>query len=312
MVSRWSPPNELNKIGTIIYTGHILGTVFYIGLSGYISRHLTWEYIFYITGGTSMLWLLLWAIFAYDSPQENIFIGEWEKDYITTTLKYVQISKRISAQQVPWGSIIQSSPFWAILVAQTCSNWGWYMILIELPLFLKTTLNLKVSYSGLVSSAMIVLTWIFAMSLSIIMDKLYKYRKISKTNLRKVSNFIASFIPMMCCIGMTFGICRKVLTLSLLLIMITTMGGIYVGHMLNHIDIASNYAGILISLTNTIATLPGILIPIFIGKLSMDEGGMTLQCWKIVFYSCAVFYFVETVAYMFFASGETEEWNVLM
>lgn len=40
------------------------------------------------------------------------------------------------------------------------------------------------------------------------------------------------------------------------------------GFLSNHIDIAPNYAGTLMAITNTAATLPGIIMPIFVGAIT--------------------------------------------
>lgn len=50
-------------------------------------------------------------------------------------------------------------------------------------------------------------------------------------------------------------------------IAIVTSGAVYCGYFINHIDIAPNYAGILMAVTNTVATVPGILVPILVGRL---------------------------------------------
>ena len=46
------------------------------------------------------------------------------------------------------------------------------------------------------------------------------------------------------------------------------MAGKFCGFLSNHIDIASNYAGTLIALTNTFATIPGFIVPLFVGQLT--------------------------------------------
>lgn len=45
-------------------------------------------------------------------------------------------------------------------------------------------------------------------------------------------------------------------------------GGIYSGYVVNHIDIAPNYAGTLYGITNAIATIPGWLAPMTVGALT--------------------------------------------
>lgn len=49
---------------------------------------------------------------------------------------------------------------------------------------------------------------------------------------------------------------------------ITSIGGMFCGFLSNHIDIAPNYAGTLMAITNTAATLPGIIVPIFVGTIT--------------------------------------------
>lgn len=49
---------------------------------------------------------------------------------------------------------------------------------------------------------------------------------------------------------------------------ITTIGGMFCGFLSNHIDIAPNYAGTLMAITNTSATLPGIIVPVFVGVMT--------------------------------------------
>ena len=46
---------------------------------------------------------------------------------------------------VPWKSLLTSGPFWAILVAHTCNNFGWYMLLVELPTYMKHILRFNIS-----------------------------------------------------------------------------------------------------------------------------------------------------------------------
>lgn len=46
---------------------------------------------------------------------------------------------------VPWKALLTSGPFWAILVAHTCNNFGWYMLLVELPSYMKHILRFNVS-----------------------------------------------------------------------------------------------------------------------------------------------------------------------
>jgi ACS family sodium-dependent inorganic phosphate cotransporter-like MFS transporter 5 len=42
------------------------------------------------------------------------------------------------------------------------------------------------------------------------------------------------------------------------------------GYVVNHLDIAPRYAGILFGLTNTFATVPGMIAPVIVGQLTTN------------------------------------------
>lgn len=45
---------------------------------------------------------------------------------------------------IPWKSVWTSMPVWAIIVAHTCSNWGWYMLLVKLPTYMRYILKFDI------------------------------------------------------------------------------------------------------------------------------------------------------------------------
>lgn len=56
-------------------------------LAGIIADKLGWEYVFYIMGGASAIWLILWAILVADSPEKQPLISKEEREMIVTSLK---------------------------------------------------------------------------------------------------------------------------------------------------------------------------------------------------------------------------------
>lgn len=79
---------------------------------------------------------------------------------------------------------------------------------------------------------------------------------------------------MACFIVLSYIGCERVVAVILMTIAVTSVGGMFSGFLSNHIDIAPNFAGTLMALTNTVATIPGIVVPIFVGKLlAIDVSG---------------------------------------
>jgi ACS family sodium-dependent inorganic phosphate cotransporter len=68
---------------------------------------------------------------------------------------------------------------------------------------------------------------------------------------------------------------------------------------INHLDIGPKYAGALIGMTNTAATIPGILAPVITGFIVKYTGD-----WNMVFYLAIGVMLVGTVIWDLFATGE--------
>lgn len=96
------------------------------------------------------------------SPDKDSFISKDELDYIRSNVSPIENKKRI-----PWKSMIQSKPVYAITASHTAENWGYYTMITQMPMFLSglwfvefffvsffaDTLNYDLGSSGLLSAA---------------------------------------------------------------------------------------------------------------------------------------------------------------
>lgn len=73
----------------------------------------------------------------------------------------------------------------------------------------------------------------------------------------------------------------------------------------NHLDIAPQHASVLMGISNTFGTIPGIVSPLLTGYLVVEQ---TTEEWKIVFFISAGIYLLGCLIYWFWASGEIQEW----
>ncbi|XP_017764817.1 PREDICTED: putative inorganic phosphate cotransporter [Eufriesea mexicana] len=309
MVAKWAPPNERSVLASIIYAGTALGTVISILLTGILAANLEWMWIFYIEGALCLIWCTAWWIMIEDSPEEQTrFISQEEKDYIVHSLGHDNSSNAHKQRlTVPWGEVLRSKPFMAILIAHFCSNFGWYMLLIELPTFMNQILKFDMSSNATLSSMPFLCMWIFTMVLSKILAIMQDKNLITVTISRKIGTLFSSVVPMICLIGVSYVGCNRTLAVTLMTIGVTCIGGMYSGFLSNHIDIAPNFAGTLVAITNCAATVPGFVVPIFVGKLT--HGNQTIGAWRIIFFATVVLYIIEILVYTIFGSGEEQPWN---
>lgn len=268
MLASWAPPAERSVMSAIVYAGTALGTVLSMLMAGQLAGSLGWESVFYVMGGLSVIWIILWVWLIQDSPSKQPLIDNDERNMIEQALIEGGGGGHDKKPPVPWKKLLTSGPFLAILIAHTCSNWGWYMLLIELPFYMKQVLKFNIKENAVVTAVPFLTMWFFSMFISKTLDALRTRGKITTTTARKIATACASLVPLSCLLALCYIGCQRTLAVILMGIGITSIGGMFCGFLSNHIDIAPNYAGTLMALTNTAATLPGIIVPLFVGAIT--------------------------------------------
>jgi len=307
MISKWAPVEERSLISSIIYAGTAVGTVLSLLFTGIIVQYMSWEAVFYIMGGLSSVWCLLWWLMITDSPQTNPYISDEERDYIASSLGVGDEEVTKKKLSVPWKHVWTSIPFYAILLSHLFSNFGWYTLLIETPIYYDQVLKLTMNKITIYSSFPFFMLWLYSLLLSAYQSKLIRRKSITVTTARKISTFLASAVPAICLVTVSFLQCQEGLIFALMAIATMLMGGMFSGFLSNHIDIAPRFAGTLMGITNTVATIPGIIVPIIVGQLTKTNH--TREQWSIILNSAAVFLVLEAVVYTVFGSGQEQPWN---
>ncbi|EDW77776.1 uncharacterized protein Dwil_GK24669 [Drosophila willistoni] len=305
MIASWAPPTERMVMSTIIYVGTSAGTALSILLAGLLSAEWGWESVFYVMGALSCIWMLLWVILVQDNPNKQRFISPEERQMITSSLGTEEKTEHHPA--VPWGKVFTSVPFWAILIAHTCSNFGWYMFLIEIPFYMKQVLKFNVASNAALSALPYFPMIIFSICLGKLLDTLQAKGKISTTFARKTATSICTIIPGICLLVLCYIGCRHYEAVTVMSVGIVAMGAMFSGFLSNHIDIAPNFAGTLVALTNTAATLPGIVVPLFVGFVT--HGNQNIGAWRIIFGVTIVLFALEFLVFVFLGSGSEQSWN---
>ena len=315
LIAKWSPKDERSTISSVVYGGTSLGTVLSLPTSGLIAGYLGWEWVFYIHGGLACIWLLLWAIFISDDPMSNRFVTAEEKKIIAgQKAEYEMVESNVTVEvkekavmPIPWKSILTSVAFWALCVSHTLNNFGWYMLLVELPMFMSQGLGFNIKDNALLSTLPFLANWLFTIFYSSTVDTLARKGILKTVHVRKLSMAIASLIPGSCLIGVCLSGCNSTIVVILMIIATMFYGTMFTGVFSNHTDIASNYAGLLMGITNMSATIPGFVVPALVGALTHGVPG--LAPWHTIFYLTAGLLGLEFIVFTSFGSSDEQPWN---
>jgi MFS family permease len=101
----------------VVYAGAQFGTIISMPLSGLLAEY-SWPLIFYVFGAMGVIWSVLFLWTVYEDPQSNPKISDSEKNYINTSIWGTGVQER--SPKIPWGDVLTSMPFYAILFAHVC------------------------------------------------------------------------------------------------------------------------------------------------------------------------------------------------
>ncbi|KAG7210886.1 hypothetical protein KM043_012367 [Ampulex compressa] len=305
MLAQWTPPEERSKIGSMVFAGAQLGTVFATSVSGFILHYskIGWPAVFYVFGAVGILWFLIWVAICYNNPEEHPFISEAEVKFLHERMS-AHTHKR--PPPVPWRHLVKSVPLWALIAAQIGHDWGFFTMVTDLPKYMSSVLRYSIKSNGLLSSLPYLSMWLCSMLTSWLADWMITAGLMSRTNVRKLGTTIASLGPGAFIIAASYAKCERVLVVTMFTVGMTLMGTFYPGMKVNALDLSPNYSGTLMALVNGIAAITGMITPYIVGILTPNQ---TLTEWRLVFWIVLVVFVVTNLIFVLFASGEVQYWN---
>ncbi|XP_063620992.1 vesicular glutamate transporter 1 [Cydia splendana] len=300
--SRWAPSEERARLATFAFSGSYAGTVVSMPICSLLAHYTGWPGIFYVFGIMGLVWTTVWWLVVKESPEKDPRISPAE-------LKYIQDSRGTQAIEGskikhPWRAMLTSGPVWAIVMAHFSENWGFYTLLTFLPTFMQDVFKFETSATGWLSAVPYLAMAIVLQVAGHLADWVLTKGYMSRTNVRKLFNcgaFLAQTIFMVAAsYASTVTGCLVYLTIAV------GLGGFaWSGFSVNHLDIAPLHASVLMGLSNTVATLPGIISPPLAGSIVTDKSA---EQWRVVFFISSAIYLLGAIVYGFLCSAERQPW----
>lgn len=300
--SHWAPPLERSRLATIAFSGSYFGTVISLPVSGMLAEYVGWPYIFYLFGMLALIWCMMWWYIVAETPQADRRITDAELEYIRTSIG--PSANHIKNVDPPWKRFLTSLPVWAIMIAHFSENWGFYTLLTELPTFMKDVLKFDLKDAGLLASLPYLVMGIMVQVGGFLADRMRSEGHVTTTEVRKLCNCCAFGCQTLFLIAAAHSTIPSVVVVCLT-VAVGFGGFAWAGFSVNHLDIAPQFASILMGLSNTVATLPGMVSPLLTGHLVQHK---THEEWEAVFYIASGVYLAGALFYGLFASGERQKW----
>ncbi|XP_041930141.1 vesicular glutamate transporter 2.1 [Alosa sapidissima] len=303
--SKWAPPLERSRLATTSFCGSYAGAVIAMPLAGILVQYSGWSSVFYLYGCFGIFWYMFWILVSYESPAVHPTITEEERTYIEESIgESAKLLGPAEKFKTPWRRFFTSMPVYAIIVANFCRSWTFYLLLISQPAYFEEVFGFEISKVGMLSALPHLVMTIIVPIGGQLADYLRANNIMSTTNVRKIMNCggFGMEATLLLVVGYSHS---KGMAISFLVMAVGFSGFAISGFNVNHLDIAPRYASILMGISNGVGTLSGMVCPLIVGAMTKHK---TREEWQYVFLIASMVHYGGVIFYGLFASGEKQPW----
>jgi ACS family sodium-dependent inorganic phosphate cotransporter len=185
LLASWIPLKERSKLGSFVFGGGQVGTILGTLISGLLLDAIEgWASVFYFFGGLAILWFIIFVLICYKDPGSHPFISDQEKAYLEKEMG--QLTRDNTLPPTPWKYILTSIPMLVLICAQIGHDFGFYIMVTDLPKYMNDVLRFPIKENGLYSSLPYLCMWIVSVSTGFLGDWIVTHKYVSITNSRKL------------------------------------------------------------------------------------------------------------------------------
>ncbi|KTG04582.1 hypothetical protein cypCar_00020769 [Cyprinus carpio] len=169
--------------------GSYAGAVIAMPLAGVLVQYSGWSSVFYVYGSFGVCWYLFWILVSYESPAAHPTITPEERKYIEDAIgESAGLMNPVTKFNTPWRRFFTSMPVYAIIVANFCRSWTFYLLLISQPAYFEEVFKFEISKVGILSALPHLVMTIVVPIGGQLADYLRSHNIMTTTNVRKLMN----------------------------------------------------------------------------------------------------------------------------
>ncbi len=293
MFGRWVPLQERSRAVGILFSAIPLGSMFALLATPWIVLQFGWEFAFYLFGGVGFIWWIVWHFSTAKDPQDDPRVSAEELAFIRGDTEL----DAADAVPPPMRELLSKPAVWAIVVGHFCANWGSYVLLAWMPTYINRGLGVDFASVGIFTMIPALFSFLSLNAGGWLADKLIRSGH-DTTRVRKLMQTVGfgGSAAVLAVVGYVESVPLAIALMSLGNIFGGAMSG---GFGVNHLDIAPRGAGIIMGLSNTAGTIPGIM-GVYISGLILAA----TDSWALVFQTAAGVLTFGLLFYLFFASSK--------
>ena len=287
LVSRWVPVEERSRFIARAFFGTNVGTLIMFPLCGLMSDWLGWESAFIIIGSLTIVWLICWCYFVFDTPEVHPRISGVEREFLTTSIR--ETTNLEESLPVPWKDIFTSPAFLSMACTDFCNCLGIYTFFTNGPTYLKFMFGYSMTANGFISAFPMLMRYIGGLCWSQLSDFLLVRQVFRVVTIRRIFNSISQVIPAVGLFILAYfppdpalfiwlqgsifffngALSSGKFKLMMSFIYIFLIYLYFKGHFASSVDLAPNFSGTVFGISNTFSGgATGFIVPTVIGMYS--------------------------------------------
>ncbi|XP_022916924.2 sialin-like [Onthophagus taurus] len=301
LIARYIPPQERGVMGAFSMAAPSLGMLFGNLVTGQLTyMYKDWQWAFYCFSLLGVIWCIFCCIYIYNGAESNPRMLEDEVEYINS-----RIAPGLRLK-IPWKGMLTDPAVIGLMFGSLGSDLWIYLMVTNIPKYMGTILHMNMNELSLATSIPSLFLWISSVISGEIVDWTITKKNTNLLWNRRISSFIGVFIPLIFTAAMGFAGCDKVLTVILYSLSNFSRGPFYCSLKINHLDLTSNHAGIIMAIINGFGCFSGIFAPLIVKYLASDN---TLKSWANVFFTVCAINLGCHIIYMVLARVERAKWD---
>jgi MFS family permease len=265
-MQNWTAPGKRGFAQGITHAFARLGNAVAPPIVAFLIYHFGWRVSFFVLGGVSFVWVVIWYIYFRDDPSDHARITKAELDVLPPPRK-VGLK-----QSVPWGALTKR--MLPVSITYFCYGWTLWLFLGWLPTFFKESYGLDLKNSALFASGVFFAGVVGDTVGGLLSDKIG--HRTGNVKLARLSVIVVGFL------GAAASLTGVFFTRDLTLVALLLSSGFFFAELVIGpiwsvpMDIAPKYAGTASGLMNTGSALAAIVSPVVFGFIVDKTGSWTL------------------------------------
>lgn len=303
----WAIPQEKDSIMCIVQGGNMFGSLISMLVSGYLGYCYDWPSIFYVSGIAGIIWGIFHAVVGAERPESCKIISKEELELMKKSFQAENKEVEEGRSDIPWKKILTSGPVITIALTSWCASWGNWTLITLIPTYISGVFGFNIQDDGILSALPYLFCCITSIVFSLISTLIKKKTSIPDSFLRPFWSSLAMYGLTASLMILAYAHVSSTAAIVLLIISMSVSAAHNLGHAINGLDLSPNFAGVIMSITNSTGNIASILGPLISTFLIADSSDV--YQWRIVFIMAAMIAFIGNTVFIFWGTTKKQPWD---